>query len=167
AMREIREHSQRQRMARAAQRGRRVATPGIPLPQTSTLRSRRHLANMLIGSAIIFIACWAPHVFCVIYKILGYKEYCKKSSRYFNLLYVLSFESNYLLILNHNSLRQSPCAPLIRLRSMQKFLRTRFRSNPVPPPSSTNEAQLGAFNPKLIKLTPKQYRAQASSHYLY
>lgn len=85
-MREIREHSQRQRMARAAQRGRRVATPGIPLPQTSTLRSRRHLANMLIGSAIIFIACWAPHVFCVLYKIMGYKEYCKKSSRYFNLL---------------------------------------------------------------------------------
>lgn len=70
--------------------------------------------------------------------------------------------------LNHNSLRQSPCAPIIRLRSMQKFLRTHFRSQPVPPaPSSTNEAQLGAFNPKLIKLTPKQYRAQASSHYLY
>ncbi|XP_037821210.1 uncharacterized protein LOC119610159 [Lucilia sericata] len=171
AMREIREHSQRQRMARAAQRGRRVATPGIPLPQTSTLRSRRHLANMLIGSAIIFIACWAPHVFCVIYKIMGYKEYCKKSSRYFNLLLGYMYSALSPIIywaLNHNSLRQSPCAPIIRLRSMQKFLRTRFRSNPVPPaPSSTNEAQLGAFNPKLIKLTPKQYRAQASSHYLY
>ncbi|XP_065357044.1 uncharacterized protein LOC135951331 [Calliphora vicina] len=171
AMREIREHSQRQRMARAAQRGRRVATPGIPLPQTSTLRSRRHLANMLIGSAIIFIACWTPHVFCVIYKIMGYKEYCKKSSRYFNLLLGYMYSAISPIIywaLNHNSLRQSPCAPIIRLRSMQKFLRTRFRSNPVPPaPSSTNEAQLGAFNPKLIKLTPKQYRAQASSHYLY
>ncbi|KAI8119211.1 hypothetical protein FF38_05520 [Lucilia cuprina] len=171
AMREIREHSQRQRMARAAQRGRRVATPGIPLPQTSTLRSRRHLANMLIGSAIIFIACWAPHVFCVLYKIMGYKEYCKKSSRYFNLLLGYMYSALSPIIywaLNHNSLRQSPCAPIIRLRSMQKFLRTRFRSNPVPPaPSSTNEAQLGAFNPKLIKLTPKQYRAQASSHYLY
>ncbi|KAM7352226.1 uncharacterized protein ACRADG_004855 isoform 1-T2 [Cochliomyia hominivorax] len=170
AMREIREHSQRQRIARAAQRGRKVATPGIPLPQTSTLRSRRHLANMLIGSAIIFIACWAPHVFCVIYKIMGYKEYCKKSSRYFNLLLGYMYSALSPIIywaLNHNSLRQSPCAPIIRLRAMQKFLRTRFRSAPVPPPSSTNEAQLGAFNPKLIKLTPKQYRAQASSHYLY
>lgn len=85
-MREIREHSQRQRMQRAAARGRRVATPGIPLPQTSTLRSRRHLANMLIGSALIFIACWTPHVFCVIYRIMGYNQYCSKSSRYFNLL---------------------------------------------------------------------------------
>ncbi|XP_073821195.1 uncharacterized protein [Musca autumnalis] len=170
AMREIREHSQRQRMQRASARGRRVATPGIPLPQTSTLRSRRHLANMLIGSALIFIICWTPHVFCVIYRIMGYKQHCSKSSRYFNLLlgYLYSALSPIIYwALNHNSLRQSPCAPLIRLRSMQKFLRTRFRSNPVPPPSSTNEAQLGAFNPKLIKLTPKQYRAQASSHYLY
>uniref|UniRef100_A0A1I8NXM7 G-protein coupled receptors family 1 profile domain-containing protein n=1 Tax=Stomoxys calcitrans TaxID=35570 RepID=A0A1I8NXM7_STOCA len=171
AMREIREHSQRQRMQRAAARGRRVATPGIPLPQTSTLRSRRHLANMLIGSALVFIACWTPHVFCVIYRILGYNHYCNKSSRYFNLLLGYMYSALSPIIywaLNHNSLRQSPCAPLIRLRSMQKFLRTRFRSNPVPPaPSSTNEAQLGAFNPKLIKLTPKQYRAQASSHYLY
>ncbi|XP_058981087.1 uncharacterized protein LOC101897900 [Musca domestica] len=171
AMREIREHSQRQRMHRSSTRGRRVATPGIPLPQTSTLRSRRHLANMLIGSALIFIICWTPHVFCVIYRIMGYKEHCSKSSRYFNLLlgYLYSALSPIIYwALNHNSLRQSPCAPLIRLRSMQKFLRTRFRSNPVPPPpSSTNEAQLGAFNPKLIKLTPKQYRAQASSHYLY
>ncbi|XP_030241893.1 putative sodium/calcium exchanger 7 isoform X3 [Drosophila navojoa] len=70
--------------------------------------------------------------------------------------------------LNHNTLRQSPCAPIIRLRSMQNFLRSRFRSHTVPAAaSSTNEAALGAFNPKLIKLTPKQYRAQASSHYLY
>ncbi|XP_061396336.1 uncharacterized protein LOC133331967 [Musca vetustissima] len=171
AMREIREHSQRQRMQRTSTRGRRVATPGIPLPQTSTLRSRRHLANMLIGSALIFIICWTPHVFCVIYRIMGYKQHCSKASRYFNLLlgYLYSALSPIIYwALNHNSLRQSPCAPLIRLRSMQKFLRTRFRSNPVPPaPSSTNEAQLGAFNPKLIKLTPKQYRAQASSHYLY
>lgn len=82
-MREIRAHSQRQRIHRS---GRGPATPGIPLPQTSTLRSRRHLANMLIASALIFIVCWAPHVFCIFYKNFGYKQYCSKTSVYFNLL---------------------------------------------------------------------------------
>ncbi|KAM8715511.1 hypothetical protein ACLKA7_002546 [Drosophila subpalustris] len=168
AMREIRAHSQRQRIHRA---GRGPATPGIPLPQTSTLRSRRHLANMLIASALIFIVCWAPHVFCIFYKNLGYKQYCSKASVYFSLLLGYFYSAISPVIywaLNHNTLRQSPCAPIIRLRSMQNFLRTRFRSHTVPPAaSSTNEAALGAFNPKLIKLTPKQYRAQASSHYLY
>lgn len=192
-MREIRAHSQRQRINRA---GRGPATPGIPLPQTSTLRSRRHLANMLIASAVIFIACWAPHVFCIFYKNFGNNQQCSQTSVYFSLLlgeselaiiprpnpntnwnwlvdrvagYFYSAISPVIYwALNHNSLRQSPCAPIIRLRSMQNFLRSRFRTHTAPPPpSSTNEAALGAFNPKLIKLTPKQYRAQASSHYLY
>ncbi|KAH8281216.1 hypothetical protein KR044_011655 [Drosophila immigrans] len=168
AMREIRAHSQRQRIPRSS-RG--PATPGMPLPQTSTLRSRRHLANMLVASALIFIVCWAPHVFCVLYKNFGYKQYCSKASIYFSLLLGYFYSAISPVIywaLNNNSLRQSPCAPIIRLRSMQNFLRSRFRSHTVPPAaSSTNEAALGAFNPKLIKLTPKQYRAQASSHYLY
>ncbi|KAH8345624.1 hypothetical protein KR084_001254 [Drosophila pseudotakahashii] len=168
AMREIRAHSQRQRINRA---GRGPATPGIPLPQTSTLRSRRHLANMLIASALIFIACWAPHVFCIFYKNFGSKQQCSQTSVYFSLLLGYFYSAISPVIywaLNHNSLRQSPCAPIIRLRSMQNFLRSRFRTHTAPPPpSSTNEAALGAFNPKLIKLTPKQYRAQASSHYLY
>ncbi|XP_052837287.1 uncharacterized protein LOC128253140 [Drosophila gunungcola] len=168
AMREIRAHSQRQRINRS---GKGPATPGIPLPQTSTLRSRRHLANMLIASAVIFIACWAPHVFCIFYKSLGSKQHCSQTSVYFSLLLGYFYSAISPVIywaLNHNSLRQSPCAPIIRLRSMQNFLRSRFRTHTAPPPpSSTNEAALGAFNPKLIKLTPKQYRAQASSHYLY
>ncbi|KAH8240937.1 hypothetical protein KR026_008387 [Drosophila bipectinata] len=168
AMREIRAHSQRQRIHRS---GRGPATPGIPLPQTSTLRSRRHLANMLIASAVIFIACWAPHVFCIFYTNFGYKQHCSQTSVYFSLLLGYFYSAISPVIywaLNHNSLRQSPCAPIIRLRSMQNFLRSRFRTHTAPPPpSSTNEAALGAFNPKLIKLTPKQYRAQASSHYLY
>ncbi|XP_050746218.1 5-hydroxytryptamine receptor isoform X2 [Drosophila biarmipes] len=167
-MREIRAHSQRQRIN---QEERGPATPGIPLPHTSTLRSRRHLANMLIASAVVFIACWSPHVFCIFYKNFGSKHQCSQISIYLSLLlgYFYSAISPVIYCaLNHNSLRQSPCAPIIRLRSMQKFLRSRFRTHTVPPPpSSTNEAALGAFNPKLIKLTPKQYRAQASSHYLY
>ncbi|XP_036231921.1 cholecystokinin receptor type A [Bactrocera oleae] len=170
AMREVRAHSQRQRINhKTCLHG--PAAPGIPLPRTSTLHSRRRLANVLIASAIIFILCWAPHVFCIFYTSFGYKHYCSKTSKYFHLLLGYTYSTISPLIywiLNHNSLRQSPCAPIIRLRSMQSFLRSRFRANTVPPPpSSTNEAALGAFNPKLIKLTPKQYRAQASSHYLY
>ncbi|XP_053959727.1 uncharacterized protein LOC128864197 [Anastrepha ludens] len=170
AMREVRAHAQRQRISHNP--GNRCpAAPGIPLPRTSTLHSRRRLANMLITSAFIFIICWTPHVFCIFYTTFGYKSYCSKTSNYFHLLmgYMYSaFSPVIYWILNHNTLKQSPCAPIIRLRSMQNFLRSRFRSNTVPPPpSSTNEAALGAFNPKLIKLTPKQYRAQASSHYLY
>ncbi|XP_037731727.1 uncharacterized protein LOC119562580 isoform X2 [Drosophila subpulchrella] len=168
AMREIRAHSQRQRINRA---GRRPATPGIPLPQTSTLRSRRHLANMLIASAVIFIACWSPHVFCVFYKNFGSMQQCSQISVYLSLLLGYFYSAISPLIywaLNHHSLRQSPCAPILRLRSMQNFLRSRFRTYTAPPPpSSTNEAALGAINPKLIKLTPKQYRAQDSSHYFY
>ncbi|KAH8413969.1 hypothetical protein KR009_008991 [Drosophila setifemur] len=168
AMREIRAHSQRQRIHRSV---RVPATPGIPLPQTSSLRSRRHLANMLIASAVIFIVCWSPHVFCIFYTNFGFKQHCRKSSVYFSLLLGYFYSAISPVIywaLNHNTLRQSPCAPIIRLRSMQSFLRSRFRTHTAPPPpSSTNEAALGAFNPKLIKLTPKQYRAQASSHYLY
>jgi len=147
---------------------------------------------MLIASAVIFIACWSPHVFCIFYKNFGGKQQCSQISVYLSLLLG---ESNPLVqrdqehsltnesfsgyfysaispviywALNHNSLRQSPFAPIIRLRSMQNFLRSRFRTYTAPPPpSSTNEAALGAFNPKLIKLTPKQYRAQDSSHYFY
>lgn len=70
--------------------------------------------------------------------------------------------------LNQNSLRQSSF--LLRLTSVQRFLRTHLRDrHHHPPPSSTNEAALGPFNPRYIKARPQQqYCAPpASSHYLY
>lgn len=71
-------------------------------------------------------------------------------------------------LLNYNSLRQSSCAPFARLGSAQRFLRSHLRFQaPQPPPSSTNEAALGPFNPRYIKARPQQYRPPASSHYLY
>lgn len=71
-------------------------------------------------------------------------------------------------ILNHNTLKQSPCSPFTRFASAQRFLRTNLRGKRAPPPpSSTNEAALGAFNPRYIKTRPQQYKAPASSHYLY
>lgn len=36
----------------------------LPLPQTSTLRSRRRLANLLVFAAGIFMCCWSPHMVC-------------------------------------------------------------------------------------------------------
>lgn len=70
--------------------------------------------------------------------------------------------------LNHNSLRQSSCAPFARFSSAQRFIRSHLRVPAAPPPpSSTNEAALGPFNPRYITARPQQYRPPASSHYLY
>lgn len=71
-------------------------------------------------------------------------------------------------ILNHNSLRQSSCAPFLQVNAVQRFLRTHLRvTAPPPPPSSTNEAALGPFNPRYIKARPQQYRPPASSYNFY
>lgn len=43
-----------------------IPSSELPLPQTSTLRSRRRLANLLVFSAGIFICCWSPHVLCIL-----------------------------------------------------------------------------------------------------
>lgn len=69
--------------------------------------------------------------------------------------------------LNQNSLRQSSI--LSRLTSVQRFLQSHFHErNHQPPPSSTNEAALGPFNPRFIKARPQQYNAPpASSHFMY
>lgn len=71
--------------------------------------------------------------------------------------------------LNHNTLRQSNCTFCSRFNSAQKFLRTHLRiPTAPPPPSSTNEAALGPFNPRYIKTRPQQVaRPPASSHFLY
>lgn len=72
-------------------------------------------------------------------------------------------------ILNYNSLRQSACQPFAKLSSAQRFLRShlRFTGPPQAPPSSTNEAALGPFNPRFIKQRPQVHKPPASSHYLY
>lgn len=74
--------------------------------------------------------------------------------------------------LNHNSLRQSiSCSLCSRLVSMRRLLRVSLGINnsaAMAPPSSTNEAALGAFNPRYIK--PKQFckdKDKESSHYVY
>lgn len=51
----------------------------LPLPQTSTLRSRRRLANMLVASSFVFVFCWAPHIICLIWSKLTATEVCSKA----------------------------------------------------------------------------------------
>lgn len=69
--------------------------------------------------------------------------------------------------LNQNSLRQSSL--LSRLTSVQRYLQAHFNDrNHQPPPSSTNEAALGPFNPRFIKARPQPYNnPPASSHFMY
>lgn len=163
----------------------------LPLPQTSTLRSRKRLANILVAAGIIYALCWLPHVYCLITREFSINEGCSiVASEFFMLLGELRVEfeariyANYEFslgfahsavspiihwILNFNSLKQSTCQPFAKLSSAQRFLRSRLRFTgpPQPPPSSTNEAALGAFNPKFIKQRPQLYKPPASSHYLY
>lgn len=63
-----REHNSKQKQHK---RERKMPSSELPLPQTSTLRSRRRLANMLVAAALIFICCWSPHVICFICSELG------------------------------------------------------------------------------------------------
>lgn len=168
----------------------------LPIPQTSTLRSRRRLANILVAAGFIFLGCWAPHVICWIFREFSINDGCSGTVREFfmllgekniNIKFALRFICTYKIIfspigfshsavspilhwiLNYNSLRQSACQPFAKLNSAQRFLRShlRFTGPPMPPPSSTNEAQLGPFNPKFIKQRPQVYKPPASSHYLY
>ncbi|XP_055384426.1 uncharacterized protein LOC129614064 [Condylostylus longicornis] len=167
SMREVRAQQRRQKQEMKQQK---LPAPGLPLPQTSTLRARRRLANMLVAAAIIFVGCWTPHVFCILWSEFGHKQYCNITMSYASLLLGYTHSAiNPIIywILNYNALRQSPCAPFMHITTVQRFFRTHLRPTAPAPPSSTNEAALGAFNPRYIKTTPKQYRAQASSHYLY
>lgn len=115
-----------------------------PQPQTSTLRSRRRLGNVLLGIAAIFAICWCPHAAIIICSAFG--------------LHVPMMVSHYALLLGyaHSALNAvaywvlnrhaltSACAawrlPQLRVREER--------------PSSTNEAALGAFHPRLARPAP-------------
>lgn len=203
-----------------------AAPSELPLPQTSTLRSRRRLARLLVAGSFVFVFCWSPHVvFLICTKWSAQETYSKTVASYslffgkcfsiFNFFFFcvgqfpLKFRSFEYLIdwctisnqshiflsvffhlahrltithagythsalnpilhwaLNQNSLRQSSL--LSRLTSVQRFLQSHFNErNHQPPPSSTNEAALGPFNPRFIKARPQPYNnPPASSHFMY
>ncbi|XP_055299082.1 D(2)-like dopamine receptor [Sitodiplosis mosellana] len=147
-----------------------AAPSELPLPQTSTLRSRRRLARLLVAGSFVFVFCWSPHViFLICTKWSGRETYSKTAANYSLLLGYTHSALNPILhwALNQNSLRQSSL--LSRLTSVQRYLQAHFHDrNHQPPPSSTNEAALGPFNPRFIKARPQPYNnPPASSHFMY
>lgn len=103
----------------------------LPLPQTSTLRSRRRLANILVVSAFVFIGCWTPHLVCyVMQELLFDTSFCHKSHTEFFLLlgYAHSAVSPVIYwILNHSPVAKTCCSSCIRISSNKKILKPRFR----------------------------------------
>lgn len=120
-------------------------------PPTSTLRSRRRLANCLLCVSFFFILCWLPYVICQFYEELltDPPEYVKQTT-----LFLGHLHSALGPILYWSMNHKWPKGPCSRLRHMAIY-----RSA-----SSTNEAALGPFNPRLIR--PPPYRRR-SSQYLY
>lgn len=58
----------------------------LPIPQTSTLRSRRRLANILVIAGFVFMACWSPHVICLIFREFSITSGCSNTVTEFVLL---------------------------------------------------------------------------------
>lgn len=206
--------------------GKNTAPSELPLSQTSTLRSRRRLANMLVAGSFMFIFCWTPYILCLLCSKSSSNDIHSMHFLKYSLLLGKSLQTHFIhrisifrfnpvdcngfsahkwmwstfriklteipifyspigisitpipgyahsvfnpilhWALNSNSLRQSSF--LTRLSSAQRFLRVHFHErNHHPPPSSTNEAALGPFNPRYIKARPKRHAPQNSSHALY
>lgn len=115
-----------------------------PQPQTSTLRSRRRLGNVLIAIAAIFAACWCPHATIVIASAFG--------------LTVPLPLAQYALLLGHAHSALNAAAYWVLNRHALtaacvawKLPQLRVREER---PSSTNEAALGAFHPRLARPAP-------------
>lgn len=58
----------------------------LPLPQTSTLRSRRRLANILVAAGFIYMLCWMPHVCCLLIREFSIDEGCSNTAKEFFML---------------------------------------------------------------------------------
>lgn len=88
-MREFRANQNRHKVSRQDEETTTApTTQGTPaMPLTSTLRSRHRIGNILVGSALIFLMCWSPHVICLIKSQLNPNAHsCSKSMNYFFLL---------------------------------------------------------------------------------
>ncbi|XP_068626902.1 gastrin/cholecystokinin type B receptor [Battus philenor] len=115
-----------------------------PQPQTSTLRSRRRLGNVLIAIGAIFAGCWCPHAAIVISSAFGVHapvlvaQYALLLGHAHSALNAAAY-----WVLNRHALTAACVAwriPQLRVREER--------------PSSTNEAALGAFHPRLARPAP-------------
>ncbi|VVD02509.1 unnamed protein product [Leptidea sinapis] len=115
-----------------------------PQPQTSTLHSRRRLGNVLIGIALLFAVSWCPHAAIVICNAFGLST-PRILAQYALLLGLTHSALNAAAywLLNRHALTAACTAwriPQLRVREER--------------PSSTNEAALGAFHPRLARPAP-------------
>ncbi|XP_049878144.1 galanin receptor type 2 [Pectinophora gossypiella] len=115
-----------------------------PQPQMSTLRSRRRLGNVLMCIAGIFAVCWCPHAAIVIAGAFG--------------LHVPVMLAQYALLLGHAHSALNAAAYWVLNRhaltaacAAWRIPQLRVREER---PSSTNEAALGAFHPRLARPAP-------------
>ncbi|XP_013176122.1 PREDICTED: apelin receptor [Papilio xuthus] len=115
-----------------------------PQPQTSTLRSRRRLGNVLVAISLIFAACWCPHATFVISSAFGVR--------------VPAAAAQYALLLGHaHSALNAAAYWLLNRHALTaacvawRMPQLRVREER---PSSTNEAALGAFHPRLARPAP-------------
>lgn len=115
-----------------------------PQPQMSTLHSRRRLGNVLMGIAGIFAACWCPYATIVISSAFGlnvplvFSQYALLLGHAHSALNAAAY-----WVLNRHALTAACAAwrmPQLRVREER--------------PSSTNEAALGAFHPRLARPAP-------------
>ncbi|XP_039758806.1 galanin receptor type 3 [Pararge aegeria] len=115
-----------------------------PQPQTSTLRSRRRLGNVLVGIALVFAGCWCPHAAIVICSAFGLNAPLVLSQYALLLGHAHSaLNAAAYWLLNRHALTAACAAwriPQLRVREER--------------PSSTNEAALGAFHPRLARPAP-------------
>ncbi|KAJ2940684.1 hypothetical protein O0L34_g14793 [Tuta absoluta] len=115
-----------------------------PQPQMSTLRSRRRLGNVLMAIAGIFAACWCPHAAIVIASSFGLRVPFILAHYALLLGYAHSaINAAAYWVLNRHALTAACAAwriPQLRVREER--------------PSSTNEAALGAFHPRLARPAP-------------
>ncbi|XP_032529314.2 galanin receptor type 3 [Danaus plexippus] len=115
-----------------------------PQPQTSTLRSRRRLGNVLLAIAAIFAACWCPYAAIVIFSAFGFNTPIVLAQYALLCGYAHSaLNAAAYWVLNRHALTAACNAwriPQLRVREER--------------PSSTNEAALGAFHPRLARPAP-------------
>ncbi|GBP85930.1 hypothetical protein EVAR_65613_1 [Eumeta japonica] len=135
----------------------RRAQPSLlgPQPPTSTLRARRRLGNVLVGIAGVFAACWGPHATLALMGAWGARA-PPNIAHYALLLGHMHSALNAATcwVLNRHALAAACAAwrlPQLRVREER--------------PSSTNEAALGAFHPRLARPPPSPRPAPSSFLY--
>lgn len=142
-----------------------------PQPQTSTLQSRRRLANVLVTVAAVFAACWLPHFVCCMHSLLAGGALPAVQYRLLRLTLMLGHAHSAInpavyWTLNHQTLSRGGCMPCPKPAAARRFL-FHLKLQDEQPPSSTNEAALGPFHPRYTRSRPRIERCAPSSHYLY